>query len=409
MDGSLKHAGVFVLIICLLLGFGSSEAKAMEGASPESSVKRNISNGCVKLNDESGDTLFSFNGDEPFVPASIIKILTAQAAFDILGKDYRFKTGFFTDGRGNLAIRGWGDPFLISEEIEQIATVLKGRGISEVRSFYLDISAFSGDMTIPGTSGTLNPYDALNGALAVNFNTVNIGRTEEGVLYSAEEETPLTPLAVEKGKLIAPGTEERINLTDDPRESLRYVAELFSAFLRRAGIRVLSSDFTLVVIDQQWTQVYEHANSRSLEYILTGLMKYSNNYIANQVFLTIGAVKKGYPASLDRSREVFRSYVESRWSERASEIRVDEASGISRRNSMTCGAMMMILETFRPHAKIIDEKQGILVKSGTLTGVYNFAGYITTYQGLRPYVIMMNQERNGRNGVLKLLRQFGSP
>lgn len=408
MDESLKSGKTFVLILCLLFGFGHSAA-AMDGASLRSIVKRNISNGCVKLNDESGETLFSFNVEEPFVPASIIKILTAQAAFDILGKDYRFRTGFFTDGKGNLAIRGWGDPFLISEEIEQIATVLKHRGISTVRSFYLDISAFSGDMTIPGTSGTLNPYDALNGALAVNFNTVNIGRTKEGILYSAEEETPLTPLAVEKGELIAAGTEERINLTDDPRESLRYVTELFTAFLRKAGVRVLSSDFKPVVIDRNWSKIYEHMNSRSLEDILTGLMKYSNNYIANQIFLTIGARKSGYPATLERSREVFRSYVKEKWGDRADEIRVDEASGISRRNSMTCSAMMAILETFRPWAKIIDEKRGNLVKSGTLTGVYNFAGYIKTDQGLRPYVIMMNQERNGRNGVLEQLRRFDTP
>ena len=64
------------------------------------------------------------NADQPFVPASVAKIVTAWLAMEVLGPDYRFETRFYLDRDRVLYIRGGGDPFLISEELAQLASAL---------------------------------------------------------------------------------------------------------------------------------------------------------------------------------------------------------------------------------------------------------------------------------------------
>ena len=67
--------------------------------------------------------------------------------------------------------------------------------------------------------------------------------------------------------------------------------------------------------------------------------------------------------------------------------------------------MMHILEGFKPFAELLPEVNGALRKSGTLTGVYNFAGYITGPDGLYPFAIMTNQSVNNRAEILRLLQE----
>jgi D-alanyl-D-alanine carboxypeptidase/D-alanyl-D-alanine-endopeptidase (penicillin-binding protein 4) len=68
--------------------------------------------------------------------------------------------------------------------------------------------------------------------------------------------------------------------------------------------------------------------------------------------------------------------------------------------------MISILERFKSHAGLLTPKDGHPVRSGTLTGVYNYAGYIKTTGGLRSFVIMLNQQNNHRDAILTLLASF---
>ncbi|MCG8333504.1 MAG: D-alanyl-D-alanine carboxypeptidase [Proteobacteria bacterium] len=363
----------------------------------------------VALNDESGKRIIAYNPDKLMIPASIVKIVIAQAAYDLLGKDFRFKTEFYTDRNYRLAIKGWGDPFLVSEEINLVSEQPQIKRLPVISEILLDSSAFSSDVQIPGTSNSLNPYDALNGALVVNFNTIFVGRTHAGVVYSAEEPTPLTSLAIEKANSIPPGKKERINLTENPAESLAYVGQLFSKFFVAADIPVTSKKLTRTIVkEKDWQLIYRHHSSRSLTFIFEGLMKYSNNFIANQIFLVIGAEKMGYPASLSKSRKVLQTYLKNKWGFANADMVLDEASGISRKNRMTAGQMMTILETFRENSGLLSGKNNLKIKSGTLTGVYNYAGYIQTESGIRPFVIITENAVNQRDKLLKLLTQFSS-
>src|SRR6476620_5214521 len=80
--------------------------------------------GLVLVVNADGDELVAQNADEPFVPASVTKIVTAWLALEVLGADYRFQTQFYLDKDRVLYVRGGGDPFLISEELAVLATQL---------------------------------------------------------------------------------------------------------------------------------------------------------------------------------------------------------------------------------------------------------------------------------------------
>jgi serine-type D-Ala-D-Ala carboxypeptidase/endopeptidase (penicillin-binding protein 4) len=68
--------------------------------------------------------LVAQNADEPFVPASVTKIVTARLALEVLGGGYRFETRFYLDEKRVLYVRGGGDPLLVSEELAPLATDL---------------------------------------------------------------------------------------------------------------------------------------------------------------------------------------------------------------------------------------------------------------------------------------------
>jgi D-alanyl-D-alanine carboxypeptidase/D-alanyl-D-alanine-endopeptidase (penicillin-binding protein 4) len=146
--------------------------------------------------DGKGNELVAQNADEPFVPASVTKIVTAWLAVEVLGGDYRFETRFYLDDKRVLYVRGGGDPFLISEELALLATDLVAAvGKQPIDGIVLDASYYPSNLRIPGIEDTNNAYNALNSALAVNFNTIYAVRSGNKV-SSAEKQTPITPLAI---------------------------------------------------------------------------------------------------------------------------------------------------------------------------------------------------------------------
>ncbi len=143
--------------------------------------------------DAKGNELVAQNIDEPFVPASVTKIVTAWLAMEVLGGNYRFETRFYLDDKRVLYVRGGGDPFLISEELAPLATELVAAvGKKPITGIVLDASYYPSNLRIPGIVDTGEAYNALNSALAVNFNTVYAVRSGNKV-RSAEKQTPDHP------------------------------------------------------------------------------------------------------------------------------------------------------------------------------------------------------------------------
>jgi len=402
MSNAFWHRSLLVIVLLTL-------PLSLFGAD-RSHLTELVGDGTVMLRSPSGEELLSINPDKPMVPASVLKIPLALVAINVLGEDFRFETHFYRNDEGDLLIRGLGDPFLVSEEIEVIAETLAQNGLSQVRRVVMDDSAFEPAPDLPIESGALDPYAARNSALAVNFNTVNLAWTLSGELRSGEPQTPLTPVARELATQVQVGTPERINVGQDPETGLRQAQQLFSIFLERAGVTVADNNFYRQTVSDEWTLIYQHASSRSLRDNLEGLLLYSNNFIANQLFLTIGAQRHGYPATVEAGREVLQETLstlvgEGVGSDPASLLMI-EGSGLGRSQRTTGATMMAILERFQPYADLLPEDNGALSKSGTLTGVYNYAGYIQRGGELYPYVIFTSQRQNRRVEILRLLQQL---
>src|SRR5215207_4140427 len=188
--GVLMWSHLLALACALLL----LPAQALAGAREKLAAL--APSGLVLVMDEKGNELVVQNADKPFVPASVAKIVTAWLAMEVLGADYRFETRFYLDGDRVLYLRGGGDPFLISEELAQLASALVAAiGKQPLSGIVLDASYYPSDIRIPGIEDTDEAYDALNSALAANFNTIYAVRKGQ-MVYSAEEQTPITPLAI---------------------------------------------------------------------------------------------------------------------------------------------------------------------------------------------------------------------
>lgn len=366
-------------------------------------VLRHLDEGGVVVTHR-GKTLYEHRGEEAFVPASTLKIATALAAIHHLGLSYRFKTEIYQSPDGDLIVRGYGDPFLISEEWQLVVDGLVSTGALRrpIRHLFLDTTAFDSGIEIPGLSATLNPYDALGGALVANFNTVHVEVSAGGKVRSAEEQTPLTPLARELAAGLAAGR-HRINISRQAEIPTRYAGELAAEFLERAGHPVTGRIATraLSAMDRL---VYTHRGSRSLGEVVAAMMKYSNNFIANQILLTLGLELAGEPASLDRGVEVLRSFLREEIGLGPADFTVVEGSGISRQNRFTPAALARVVTAFHPYRDLLTPQDGVLLKTGTLTGVYSLAGFLPSEHPL-VFVILLNQPRNTRDRVLGALKR----
>ena len=89
------------------------------------SLDSNASVGIKVVSLKTNKCLYQKNQDHLFIPASNTKLITAAAALEILGPDFRFETQLVTDAQstplkiGNLYIKGGGDPTLETAHLEE--------------------------------------------------------------------------------------------------------------------------------------------------------------------------------------------------------------------------------------------------------------------------------------------------
>lgn len=359
--------------------------------------------GLVLVVDAAGSELVAQNADEPFVPASVTKIVTAWLAMETLGGDYRFETRFYLDDKRKLYVRGGGDPFLISEELAPLAVALVAAiGKKPINGIVLDASYYPSNLRIPGIENTDEAYNALNSALAVNFNTIYAVRRGNSV-HSAEKQTPITPLAISLFQARDSNGTARISLSQDPTISLQYAGELIAAFIQRAGGRV-TGKISIGTVPQGLEPVYVHRQSRPLSKILAELLRASNNYIANQVFLEIGGHRLGGPVSLDKSLQVANEMLAAHGL--AADIHLEEGSGISRDNKFSARGLAKVLELFAPYADLLHGHDGGTNKTGTMEGVSTLAGYADTssHGRVRFVISLTSSDGEMRYRLLRTIR-----
>jgi serine-type D-Ala-D-Ala carboxypeptidase/endopeptidase (penicillin-binding protein 4) len=395
----------FALGLALLLCAAAGRAGAAEPAGLREALAPLVEQGGVAVG-ENGRAVFVYRPGA-YVPASILKLATALAAFQTLGEDYRFRTEVYRAG-DLLYLRGYGDPLLTSEEWALLAGELRAAGLFErpLAALVLDESAFAPGLEVDGASDSLNPYDARQGALVANFNTVFVEVDAAGQVRSAEPQTPLTPIARRLGARLPPG-QQRINLTAEGVAGVAYAGELARAVFEQGGARIAGPSRTGRV-PAGLKPVWVHRSSRPLREVVGGMLEFSNNFTANQIVLAMALHSAGEPARLEPGLALVRRHLEESLGLRPEQFTLREGSGLSRHNRIELTAMLKVVDAFHPWADLLKPygKAPLQVpaKTGTLTGVYTLAGFLPAPQGVRrPFVIMLNQPRHTRSAVLRRL------
>ncbi|HEY5138768.1 MAG TPA: D-alanyl-D-alanine carboxypeptidase [Methylococcales bacterium] len=220
-----------------------------------------LNNAGLIVLDAHGQTVLAQHADMPLMPASTTKLATAWMALTHWGVEHRFRTHFYLDEATQILwVKGSGDPYLVSEELDVVARNLKQKGLKQIKSIGIDTSLFQPDLVLPGTGTTDNPYDAVPTAVSANFNTVAV-RKVGGQVLSAESHTPLTAYAERLAGSIRSG-ELRVNTGPNPHNAEKYFAELLVAFLQKNGVAVGSQ----IVFGQvpSLAVLYTHVNSKTL-------------------------------------------------------------------------------------------------------------------------------------------------
>ncbi len=242
------------LLPCLLLmlafllplpaGDAEEDAPANLPASIEERIERMLSEaalgdsariGVYVADARTGRVVVNLRGEEPFVPASMLKLLTAAAALDTLGPDQRFKTTLETDGEvrdgalsGTLVLRGGGDPSLgprfqkdrgaTLEVFEDFADDLRAAGIRRIpRDILVDDSLFTGPRTAMGWPRRERAewYCAEVSALCFNDNTVDVtfrGKGKPGAKAEYSLSPPTAYITFLNGVRVAAGKGDEVGV-----------------------------------------------------------------------------------------------------------------------------------------------------------------------------------------------------
>lgn len=360
----------------------------------------------VLVADPKGHIVFSKNVDIQLIPASTLKIFTALVAIHYLGPDYKFFTEFYIDRHSNLKIKGYGDPLLISETVVEMIHHLSMRlcaKYSIINDLILDDSYFGVPTVIPGVNTSYESYDAPNGALCVNFNTVNFKRNKNGVYVSAESQTPLLPFILSRVKA-SQMDHGRIVLSSQRNEITRYAGHLFLYFLKKEGLRINGSIRLGRVQKEADKLIYRYVSSFSLIQTLSKLLEYSNNFIANQLLITVGAKAYGPPGNLEKGVRAALIYAKNILE--IDHVQIEEGSGISRKNQISARAFYKILNAFIPHYFLMRQTDKMYYKTGTLKGIHTRAGYIKKKNGeLYPFVLMINTPGKSPEPMMDIIKR----
>ncbi len=366
----------------------------------------NSSNIGVLLADDQGKPLYSQNSEKQFIPASIMKILTSLAAIHFLGENHHYPTDYsFNKITKDLFIRGNADPLFISEEIKKLCRQIQSKlNHNKIRHIILDHTYFSNGIQVPGKGYSLNPYDAPVGALCANFNTVVFKWNHEaGRHISGEPQTPLLLFFndrikntnLKKGRIILSESQSRL-----------YPGLLIQYFLKENGIKV-TGKISEGGFDDTGGKKHQFLSSFKTTDIVQKLLQFSNNFIANQLLLTIGVSKYSEPATLQKGVNALDEFAKHDLG--LNGIQITEGSGLSRTNRISPNQMVAILLKFKPYHALLNKNDSDYYKTGTLDGVRTRAGYIIGKNDrLYPYVIMVNQKNKGYKSIHGKLTQMVS-
>jgi len=406
------------------------------------------------------EILYETRKDHLFVPASNQKLITTAAALKYLGPDYRYPTRLFTTGKiegdtlyGDLYIKGYGDPKLVSEQMWLLVNELKNIPIRKVvGNIIADNSFFDSLLRVKtwGQAGGSQAYNAPLGALSFNFNTVTVyvspGKragdkprvvVEPDTQYIKIKNQSQTLPSKKRGRLILNradrGDYDEISITGGISKSsrraryyvnitdpTRYTLSVFKEYIARTGIQMVGATLERGIVPKRAKLLVNH-ESEPLALALRGLNKFSNNLVAEQILKTLGAETFGPPGTTANGLRIISKYMRSLgFSE--DQYRIVDGSGLSRQNRLTANQIVSVLEQVHDDLSIypefisalgvmgldgnvrkrmheVEDSHKARVKTGTLNSVSALSGYFQSRDGeLFAFSILMNSLkcRNGQ-------------
>lgn len=396
----------FFFVFCFFSVFSNAESDLER-------VKKQVNNALLLL-DQNKKIIASHHAETPLVPASTLKILTALMALERWGRTHQFHTDFYLTNENQLWIVASGDPFITSEEIDRIVKGLLNSTLAKVNSLAIDQSIFAEKLVVDGQSTSLNPYDAPLSALAVNFNTINIGKTKEGEIYSPEAQTPLTPLHREMANVINTG-KARINLQRPKNGPLFFsqilISKLSYADPTRVNKRLLDEKIHFGNLPANAKRIYRHVNHTPLEDQIRAMLKYSTNFVANQLFLLLAVENYQQEVTMQDAQDSARTYIDKRFAWKNTQIL--EGAGLSRQNRLSAQQLIELLEAFAPYRDLLPQQSPHLyAKTGSLKGIRTYAGYFFKSGDWFPFALLLNHPGDAplRDAVTKALwEKIASP
>ena len=325
-----------------------------------------------------------FNADVSVNPASTMKLVTTYAALEMLGPNHQWKTEFYTDGdlnggilNGNLYLKGGGDPKLNMEKLWLLMRDLRANGVKQItgdlvldRSHFVQpqLAAFNDD----GKDDS-KPFLVGPDALLVNLKSVRMIARNEGGKISIAAEPPIATIHIDNrvkslpaGK--CPGwpdvryspvkqADGSINLVvsgklNDGCSGQTYLAVLDHAAYAAGSVRAIWQELGGSIqggdrIDNvpKQARLLARAFSPDLVEIIRDINKYSNNTMAQQLFLSIGAQFRT-AADADDAQAAYR--VIRQWLTRkginAGPLVIENGSGLSRQERTSARQMAALLQ-----------------------------------------------------------------
>jgi D-alanyl-D-alanine carboxypeptidase/D-alanyl-D-alanine-endopeptidase (penicillin-binding protein 4) len=383
-------------------------------------------------------------GDVALNPASLMKLVTTLAALETLGPGHVFRTEALASVapengilNGDLILRGSGDPRLTYDRLWRLLRELRGRGVSEIRGdLVLDRTAFAPLSHDPAAfdQQPLRPYNVGADALLFNFATLHLTLIPEAttVRVLAEPQpagqTLVNRLRLTNGPcrstwreaLTAGLTPERIELSGDyPRacEEKRWnlaglandtlLHGVFTQLWRELGGRFAGRVRDASTPDN--AQLLAFSESPPLAELVRDINKFSNNVMARQVFLKVGA---GATATAEQA---IRTWLARRGLD-FPELMIDNGAGLSRSARISADSLARLLAAgwdspvmpefiaSLPIAAIDGTTKKKFngngfagqahLKTGSLDGVRGIAGYLRDRQGRRHLIVFMVNHPN---------------
>jgi len=383
----------------------------------------------------------TWNARTPRNPASVMKLVTTYAGLELLGPAYRWKTEVYQDG-DNVVIKGYGDPKLAYQSFWMLLRNLRGRGLSAISGdVMLDRSYFAPMPDLPFDGDLYRPYNVAPDALLVNFKALRFSFVpgDAGVRIYVEPALPGLEVVnllrlgggpcPDGGRTFRDLIQATFESTPRPRASFTGTYPVICGE-RELNVALYSpEEYVSAMLRQLWTEMggswkgtvrngaaspaakllYVH-ESEPLADLVRDINKFSNNVMARQLFLTLGAEGFGPPARIEASTRAVRQWLTLK-NIAAPELVLENGSGLSRIERISAASLAALMQaawaspvmpefvsslplvaadgTMRRRLQGERVAASAHIKTGLLQDARAIAGYVLDRRGRRHTVVMI--------------------